>query len=75
MLEKFVVAMYDKSCSSNSVIDDRLDLFARKQMSYQAIPPTRASLVQHIERAAYQTVIPCSQALECQPEEVSPAEW
>ena len=31
MLEKFVVTMYDKSCSSNSVIDVRLDLFARKQ--------------------------------------------
>lgn len=30
----------------------RLDLFARKQRSYDAIPPTSASLVHHVKRSA-----------------------
>ena len=75
MLEKFVVMMYDRSSSTEAVDDARLELFARKQRSYEAIPPTRAALVQHIRRAAYQAACIWSRALVCQPEEESPAEW
>ena len=42
-LEKFVVTMYDRSSSTDAVDDARLELFARKQRSYEAIPPTRAA--------------------------------
>ena len=75
MLEKFVVTMYDRSSSTVAVGDARLELFARKQRSYDAILPTRAALVQHIRRAAYQAACIWSRALVCQPEEESPAEW
>ena len=32
----------------------RLDMFARKQRPYEAIPPTLGALLQHTKRAAYQ---------------------
>ena len=54
-LETFVVLMYDRSSSATCVNEARLDLFARKQKSYDAIPPTRAALKEHAKRAAYQS--------------------
>lgn len=54
VLEKFVVMMYDRSSTVTSVDDARLEMFARKQRPYEAIPPTRAALLQHVKRAAYQ---------------------
>ena len=50
LLGKFIVMMYDRSSSAEAVDDARLELFARKQRSYEAIPPTRAALVQHIKQ-------------------------
>ena len=47
VLEKFVVMMYDKSSTATGVNNARLDMFARKQRPYQAIPPTRSALLQH----------------------------
>jgi len=43
-LEKFVVVMYDRSSADVSVNDARLNLFARKQRPYDAIPPTQSAL-------------------------------
>ena len=54
ILEKFVVLMYNRSSIADGVDEARLDLFARKQRPYEAIPPTRAALIQHIKHAAYQ---------------------
>ncbi len=67
-------------CLSNSstakcVDDARLELFARKQRSYKSIPPTRAALMQHLKRSAYQAKCIWSQATVCQPETLSPADW
>ena len=74
-LEKFVIAMYDRSSIAKCVDDARLELFARKQKSYQSIPPTQAALVQHLKRSAYQAGCIWSQATVCQPEILSPADW
>ena len=49
-----MIAMYDRSSTVTCVNDARQELFARKQKSYQSIPPTRAALVQHLKRSAYQ---------------------
>jgi hypothetical protein len=46
--------MYDRSTSAADIDSVRLDLFARKQRSYDAIPLTQAALKQHTKRAAYQ---------------------
>ncbi len=67
-LEKFVIAMYDKSSTAKSVDDARLE-------PYKSIPPTRAALMQHLKCSAYQAGCIWSQATVCQPETLSPAVW
>ena len=47
LLEMFVIMMYDRSSPITSIDDARLDLFARKQRSYESIPPTRGALIEH----------------------------
>ena len=54
IVEKFIVTLYDRSSNAVCVNDARLQLFARKQRSYQSIPPTRTAIVQHLKRATYQ---------------------
>ena len=61
-LENFVVMMYDRSSTAEGVDDARLDMFARKQRPYEAIPPTRDALLQHVKRAAYQAGCKWSQS-------------
>ena len=49
-----MVMMYDKSSTVACVNIAMLDMFARKQRPYQAIPPTRTALLQHAKHAACQ---------------------
>jgi len=74
-LEKFVVLMYDRASAATGVDEARLDLFARKQRSYDAVPPTSAALIKHAKRAAYQVGIIWAQATIPNPEISSPADW
>ena len=57
VLERFVVLMYDRSSATTNVNEARLDLFARKQRTYETIPSTQAALKEHVKRAAYQAGI------------------
>jgi len=75
ILEKFVVITYDRSSTAEGVDDARLDMFARKQRPYEAIPPTRGALLWHTKRAAYQAGCICSQSTVHKPETQDPAEW
>ena len=50
VLERFVILMYDKSSIANDIDSVRLDLFARKQRAYDAIPTTSAALEYHTKR-------------------------
>ena len=68
VLEKFVVTMYDRSSTVECVDDAILEMFARKQRPYEAIPLTRAALLQHAKRAAYQAGCIWSQTTLRQPE-------
>ncbi|CAC5371326.1 unnamed protein product [Mytilus coruscus] len=54
ILERFVVAMYDRFSDIYKIDKARLELFVRKQRSYDSIPPTEVALIQHVRRAAYQ---------------------
>ena len=58
VLERFVILMYDKSSTATDIDSVRLDLFARKQRAYDAIPTTSAALEYHTKHAAYQVLIP-----------------
>ena len=53
ILDKCVIMIY-KSSTDTGVNNARLGMFVRKQIPYQAIPPTRSALLQHVKRAAYQ---------------------
>uniref|UniRef100_UPI00358F0BB1 uncharacterized protein n=1 Tax=Myxine glutinosa TaxID=7769 RepID=UPI00358F0BB1 len=53
-LERYVVLLYDRTCTCSEVNLARNKLFAKKSRSIEAIPPTQAALVQHVKRATYQ---------------------
>ena len=57
--------MYDRSSTATGVDAARLDMFARKQRAYEAIPPTRAALFEHTKRAAYEAGCILSQSTVC----------
>jgi len=63
-----MVTMYDRSCTVAGVNAARLDMFARKQKPYEAIPSTRAALLQHAKRAAYRAGCIWSQSTVRKPE-------
>ena len=74
-LEKFVMALYDKSSSADTVDKARLDLFARKQRNYDAIPPSSAALCEHIKRAVYQAGMIWGQAMVPAYTPETPSDW
>ena len=53
----------------------RKQLFAQKGRAYDAIPPTRAALLQHTKRAAYQGGYCWGQALTPNPDLPSRGDW
>lgn len=75
ILEKFVVTMYDKHSNTTKVDEARLHLFARKQRPYDSIPPTSASLVQHVRRSAFQAACIWGQSTLCTMQSESPGNW
>ena len=66
--------MYERSSATDSIDVARLELVARKQRSYDSIPPTQAVLIQHIKRAAYQAGCMWGQATIYQMETNSPVD-
>ena len=60
---------------ATGVNDARLELFARKQRSFDSIPPTKAALLEHSKRAVYQSGVIWSQSAVSQPETQSPQYW
>ena len=75
VIERFVIIMYDRSSSATDIDSVRLDKFAHKQKSYDAIPLTNAALEYHIKRASYQASCIWSKATTRQMEILSPSEW
>ncbi len=55
VLERYVVLMYDRTSTCQSVNDARKHLFTQKGRSIDMIPPTSAALMQHTKIAAYQS--------------------
>ena len=74
VLGRFVIIMYDRSSSATDIDSVRLDMFARKQNSYDAILPTSAPLYYHTKRAAYQAGCIWGQAITRQMEILGPSE-
>ena len=53
-LERFVVLLYDRTSDIQQVNDARKQLFTQKSRSLENIPPTCATLKEHVKRASYQ---------------------
>ena len=73
-VERFVVLMYDRTSDTMEVNEARKQLFTQKSRTLENIPPTKAALMQHIKRAAYQANI-WNNALVPDPELPSPSDW
>ncbi len=54
MLERFTILLYHRTSSKVHIDEARQELFTVKGWAMDAIPPTKAALVQHIRRAIYQ---------------------
>ena len=66
---------FQKPTSPYTAKPCRLGLFARKQRLYDAIPPTKAPLIQHTRRATYQACCILGEASVCQMEFQSLSDW
>ena len=53
-IDRFIVVMYSRKCSASGVNESRKELFAQCSRTMENIPPTKAALLQHVRRAAYQ---------------------
>ena len=74
-VERFVVLLNDRTSSQMCVISDRKQLFAQKGRTIDGLPPTKAALVQHIMRPAYQAGHCWGQTIVPPPELPSPSQW
>lgn len=72
VLESYVVLLYDPGCTETSVDAVMKHIFSTKARSMEAIPPTRAALLQQTRRAIYQGGHVWGQALVRTPELPSP---
>ena len=54
IIERYVVLLYDRTSNQTNVNKARQELFSKKSRLLESIPPTQASLVQHVRRAVYQ---------------------
>ena len=74
-LERYIVLLYDRTCTCSEVNLARKKLFAKKARSIEAIPPTQAALEQHVKRATYQGGYCWGQSLVPRCTLPSPCDW
>lgn len=54
VLERFTILLYNRTSTIVNIDEARRELFTKKGRAMDALPPTKAALVQHIRRAVYQ---------------------
>ena len=74
-LERFVVLLYQRTSPLLRVNEARKRLFAFGNRKLENIPPTRAALMQHAKRAAFQAGHVWGQSLVANVITPSPADW
>lgn len=75
ILEKFTILLYDSKSTRNNIDEVRKDLFCSGGRPVSMIPPTVASLLQHIRRAAYQAGHVWGCAISRTSIVASPSQW
>ncbi len=74
-LERFVVLLYDRTRSQESVNQARKQLFTQESRTIDGLPPTQAALIRHMKRAAYQAGHCWGQMTFAASELPSPGDW
>jgi hypothetical protein len=74
-LERYTVLLYDRTSTASTVNEARKQLFTRKGRQFDALPPTRAALVEHGKRTVYQAGHVWGQSLAPNPSLPSPQGW
>ncbi|KAK3923417.1 Envelopment polyprotein [Frankliniella fusca] len=64
LIEKFVIALYDRSCSCTTVNECRRYLITKRDRQAENIPPSRGALEKHVQRSKYIGGCVWGQALE-----------
>ncbi len=54
VLERFTILLYDRTSNIVNIDEARRELFTKKGRAMDTLPPTKAALVQHIQRSVYQ---------------------
>ena len=55
-LERYTIALYDRSSSLDDVNICRKQLFTKKGCIIENLPPTRDALIQHVRRACFRLI-------------------
>jgi hypothetical protein len=74
-IERFVILLYNRTSDLTFVNEARKQLFCHGNRKIEHIPPSKAALVQHIRRAAFQAGHVWGQALVPKPTLPSPSDW
>ncbi len=74
-LERFVVLLYSRTSQICTVNAARKHLFSYGNRKLENIPPSRAALLQHVRRAAFQAGHVWGQALISNPNLPCPSQW
>ena len=75
VLERFTILLYDRTSAESDINKDRQDLFCKKGRQMEALPPTRAALLQHVKRAVYQGGYCWGRMFHTTMNLPSPADW
>ncbi len=54
VLERFTILLYDRTSNIVNIDEAHRELFTKKGRAMDTLPPTKAALVQHIQRSVYQ---------------------
>ena len=74
-LERFTILLYDRTSHLTSIDEARKHLFTKKGRTMDALPPSRAALIQHIKRAVYQGGHCWGKMLQVSIQLPSPGDW
>ena len=75
VIERYIILMYDRTSDQKEVNGARQHLFTKRNRSIENIPPTKATLKEHIKRAVYQGGHVWGQACVPSPLLPDPSDW
>ena len=75
LLERFVVLLYDRTSNMTAVNAARKQLFSKKGRPMESLPPTQGALIQHTNRAVFQSGYVWFRSLQAKQDLPFPCDW